>query len=125
MLASDFDLHALYEALDEQRRARQLTWAELTAEVNRTRTRLRPIALSTIRSLEHKPGGEGDGILQMLLWLRRTPESFMRGVADPRSDCFCNPSLQTGQILRWDTRALHAALDARRRRDSAMWAEVA
>ena len=61
----------------------------------------------------------------MLLWLRRTPESFMPGVADPRSDCFCRPSLELGQILRWGTRALHAALDARRRSESSTWAEIA
>ena len=30
----DFDLHALYEALDERRHSRNLTWAALTAEVN-------------------------------------------------------------------------------------------
>ncbi len=39
----DFDLRALYEALDKQRRSRDLTWSALTAEVNRHRTRLRLI----------------------------------------------------------------------------------
>lgn len=125
MVGSDFSLRALYDALDEQRRARSLTWAALADEVNHTRTRLRPIAVSTIKGLKEKPRGEGDGILQMLLWLRRTPESFMRGIDDPQSECFCRPRLAVGQILRWDTRALHAALDARRRRESSTWAEVA
>src|SRR6185369_5083043 len=88
---SDFDLQALYAALDEQRRGRQMTWSEVAAEVNQHRTRLRPIAVSTIKSLEHKPRGEGDGILQMLVWLRKTPESFVPGATDPRSEVFCRP----------------------------------
>jgi hypothetical protein len=121
----DFDLQALYAALDEQRHARQMTWAAVAAEVNQHRTRLRPIAVSTIKSLELKPSGEGDGILQLLLWLRRTPESFVPGATDPRSDRFCQPSLTTGQILRWNTEALFAALDAKRRERLVTWAVIA
>jgi hypothetical protein len=86
---------------------------------------LRPIALSTITALKEQPHGEGDGILQMLVWLRRTPESFTSGVADPRSACFVNPTPASGEILRWDTRALHAAIDARRRERESTWAETA
>ena len=80
--------------------------------------------MSTITGLKHKPVGEGDGILQMLLWLRRTPESFVAGAVDPGSELFCRPRLTKGQILRWDTRALHAALDSRRRARSLTWAQV-
>jgi hypothetical protein len=124
-VATVFDTRALYDALDEERRARQLSWKAAADEINRLRTRLRPIAVSTITGLEQKPGGEGDGILQMLLWLRRTPESFVAGALDPQSDLFCRPRLAKGQILRWDTRALHAALDSRRRSESLTWADVA
>ena len=97
----DVDLRALYEALDEQRRARDLTWAGVTAGVNRHRTQLRPIAQSTITSLKEKRSVEGDGILQMLLWLGRTPESFVPGVPDAtrrvsaaRAGAGRNPSLE-------------------------------
>ena len=125
MAAQDFDLRALYEALDEERRARQLTWKALTDEVNRHRTRLRPISTSTITGLKDKPAGEGDGILQMLIWLRRTPESFVPEMGDPRSPCFVEPDLTSGQIRRWDKRALYAALDERRRARSMTWDELA
>jgi uncharacterized protein YfiM (DUF2279 family) len=125
VLDADFSLRALYDALDEQRGARGLSWKQLADEVNRRRTSLRPIAVSTITGLEHKPSGEGDGILQMLLWLRRTPESFVRGARDPKSSCFCEPQLTDGQILRWDTQALFEGLDARRRERSLTWADVA
>ena len=61
----------------------------------------------------------------MLIWLRRTPESFTPGAVDPRSPQFVQPDLSSGQILRWDTRALYAALDADRRARSLTWADLA
>jgi hypothetical protein len=124
-VATGFDIRALYDALDGERRARQLSWKAAADEINRLRTRLRPIAMATITGLRQKAGGEGDGILQMLLWLRRTPESFVAGAVDPQSDLFCRPHLAKGQILRWDTRALHAALDSRRRSEALTWADLA
>jgi len=123
--SADFDCRALYAALDEQRRARELTWTAVTAEVNQHRTDGHPISPSTIRSLETKLDGEGDGIIQMLIWLRRTPESFVPGVVDPRSQCFVQPDISSGSILRWDTRAFFAALDEYRRVRSLTWAELA
>lgn len=122
---SDFDLRALYEALDEQRRARQLTWQALSAEVSQRRTTLRPISPSTVASLRTRGDAEGDGILQMLLWLKRTPESFVPGAPDPQSQVFVDPGLSSGQVLRWDSRALYDALDDYRRARSLTWAELA
>jgi hypothetical protein len=120
----DFDVRALYDALDERRRAHNLTWAAVTAEVNRHRIRLRPIAQSTITSLKDKQDGEGDGILQMLLWLGRTPESFVPGIPDADAPRFQLPQLARGQILRWDTRAVFGAVDARRQERGLTWAAV-
>lgn len=96
---SDFDLRALYDALDEQRRARQMSWAAVATAVNGLRTRRRAIAASTITGLKRNTAGEGDGILQMLL--------------------------TAGQILRWDTHALFTALDEQRRKRQLTWTEVA
>jgi hypothetical protein len=122
--AADFDLKALHAALDAERRTRGLNWKAVAGEISRLRTRLRPIAVSSISGLASKPGGEGDGILQMLLWLRRTPESFMSGAPDPGSVQFTRPSLVAGQILRWDTRALYEAAQARRVALGLTWAEA-
>jgi hypothetical protein len=124
-IEADFDLRTLYDALDERRRARNLTWAAVAAEVNRHHTRLRPIAQSTITGLKDKPRGEGDSILQMLAWLGRTPESFVPGIPDADAPRFQLPQLAKGQILRWDTLALFAALDARRQERGQTWAAVA
>ncbi len=123
MLQGAFDLRALYDALDERRLARGLSWADVAREVNRTRTTLRPIASSTITGLRDKPKAEGDGVLQMLLWLGRSPESFVPGGED--TDACRLPELAMGQILRWDTRALYDAMDERRRERGLTWAEVA
>jgi hypothetical protein len=81
--------------------------------------------LSTITGLRHKPIGEGDSILQILLWLGRTPESFVSNFRDSDSECFRLPSLTTGQILRWDTHALFLALNAQRLERQLTWSGVA
>ncbi len=120
-----FDLRALYEALDERRRERGLNWTGVAAEVNRNRTVRHPIAASTIAGLRDKSGGEGDGILQMLMWLGRTPESFVTGFADADASRFRLPELSKGQILRWDTRALFEAINVQRKRRQLTWAETA
>jgi len=121
----DFDLQALYRALDERRLQREMTWAALAKEVNRHRTTGSPIAQSTITGLEHRASAEGDGVLQVLLWLGRTPESFVPGVDDTHAERFRLPALTRGQILRWDTRALFAALNIRRQHQDLSWAHVA
>src|SRR5262245_43938909 len=66
-VASDFDLSALYDALDQQRQARGLTWLQVRREINAVGSAAltRPIAASTIASLRTKPLAEADGVLQM------------------------------------------------------------
>ena len=125
MPQSDFELKALYGALDQQRRARGLSWAAVTREINRFKTGGHPIATSTITGLNSKTVAEGDGILQMLLWLRRTPESFVPGVKEADSEHFRLRAPGNGRILRWDTRALHSALNAGRQARGMTWREVA
>jgi hypothetical protein len=123
-MQQEFDLQALYVALDERRRQRNLSWAAVAKEVNRFRTKRRPITVSTITGFRHKSIGEGDGILQMLLWLGRTPESFVPDITDADSKRFQLPDLTTSQILRWDTRALFLALNAQRLERQLTWAEL-
>jgi hypothetical protein len=122
---ADFDLKALYDALDEQRRSREMSWAAVAREVNRFHTEGHPIATSTITSLKDKAAGEGDGILQMLLWLRRTPESFVPGFEGADDERYRLRELPREQLLRWDTRALHAAMNAQRRARRMTWKQVA
>jgi hypothetical protein len=126
---ADFDLKALYGALDEQRRSRGLTWAAATREINRTapgeHAEGHPIATSTITSLKTKAVAEGDGILAMLVWLRRSPESFIPGFEGADSEWYrLREGLPKEQCLRWDTRKLHAALNAQRQDRGMTWQQV-
>lgn len=122
---SDFSLKALYDALDEQRRSRNMSWAAVRREVNRVKRDRHPVSASTITSLQHKAVAEGDGVLQLLLWLRRTPESFVPGFPDANADRFQLRDLGTTQVLRWDVAALHAALNAQRDSRGMTWKQVA
>jgi uncharacterized protein YfiM (DUF2279 family) len=125
---ADFSLTALYEALDEARRARAMTWAAVAREINARFCDVpghKRISASTIAGLSSKAHVEGDGVLQLLLWLRRTPESFVPGVDDAGAPRHRLRDLGTTQILRWDAVALFEALNARRRASAMSWKDVA
>src|SRR5215510_6028325 len=79
---ADFEVAALHAAIDTRRIERGMSWKAVAQEVNRADERfdIHPISASTISGLKNKRWGvEGDGVLQMLLWLDRTPESFVPG----------------------------------------------
>ena len=126
----DFELAALYRALDERRIAAGLSWQALTREINDRAVeggsaQPRAIAASTVRGLRDKRVAEGDGVLQMLLWLGRTPESFVPGhpLADAPEAAL--PDLGPHLVLRWDVRALHLAVEQQRTGRGMTWPQVA
>jgi hypothetical protein len=61
----------------------------------------------------------------MMLWLDRTPESFVPGFPNANADRFKLRKLGTRQILRFDTKALYAAVNAQRQAKGLTWNEVA
>lgn len=64
-------------------------------------------------------------VLQVLRWLKRAPESFLtdrHGMAAAEERL---PEPGPGRILRFDTRAMHGALDARRQERGLTWRQVA
>jgi hypothetical protein len=67
--------------LDAERQKRQLTWSGMVRHISGpfAGRGSRPLALSTVTSLRTKRVAEGDGVLQMLRWLDRAPESFVPG----------------------------------------------
>ena len=73
--ANDFSLRQLYEALDERRRARGLSWAAASHEISGFGLDRRAIASSTITGIGTKRVAEGNGVLHMLAWLDRPPDS--------------------------------------------------
>jgi hypothetical protein len=125
-MASDFSLTALYEALDAQRETRGLSWVAVTREINlqSERTAQNPIATSTVMGIRTRDVAEADGVLQMLLWLDRTPESFVPGHRGSEIAARL-PKVPRQQLLRFDTRALHAALEAQRTSRNMTWEQVA
>jgi len=125
---ADFDVAALYAALEAQRLESRLTWKALAREVNRAdeRAGVHPISPSTIRGLKDKLWGvEGDGVLQMLLWLDRTPESFVPGHPGAEHPDARLPRVTGGRVLRFDVPAIYGRLDAQREVRGLSWAEAA
>jgi hypothetical protein len=124
---SDFSLRDLYAALDAQRQSRGLSWSQVASEINgppkgNSRRRL---SASTVTGTRTRTVAEADGVLQMLRWLNRTPESFVPGLPESEENSARLPDVPSHQILRFDTRKLHAALDAQRLEKNVTWAQLA
>jgi hypothetical protein len=122
-----FDMSALQAALDDERRARGLTWNELAAAINEPfkGTASIPINVDTLRSMTAKRSVTSAVVLQVLRWLRRTPESFLVGRDQTAATDEELPEAEPARVLRFDTRALYAALDARRQERGMTWTRVA
>ncbi len=121
-----FEMDRLCDALEEARRERGLMWVELMAEINRVfkGTTSIPITLSTVRGMAKKSSVTSGVVLQILRWLGRSPESFLAGGGAAR-DGEKLPEPGPGRVLRFDTRAMHEALDAERRVRGLTWTQVA
>jgi hypothetical protein len=61
----------------------------------------------------------------MLLWLDRTPESFVPGHADASGARFRLPRISPNEILQFDAPALSAALNARHQARGLTWSAAA
>lgn len=118
-MADDFDIHQLYGALDQKRAAQGLTWAGVARELDQHFTK---VAAGTIKGIRDKHAVEGDGVLQMLLWLGRSPESFMPGATADQPPTLASP--ESG-VLRFDVAKTYRLLHDRRRQHNLTWAEVA
>ena len=70
-------------------------------------------------------GVEGDGVLQMLLWLDRSPESFVPGHPGAVHPDALLPRIRDQRILRFDVPLIYLKLDAQRTARGLTWAEVA
>ncbi|HMF95074.1 MAG TPA: hypothetical protein VKE96_12300 [Vicinamibacterales bacterium] len=123
--SADFDIAALHGALDAERQARGLSWPQLAREISAPFRRLRPISPSTLSGMRSHRAIEGDGVLQMLRWLNRAPESFVPGEPGVPPQPAMLPDVGPTQILRFDTRQIYAMLDAQRAERALTWAQVA
>ena len=125
-----FDAAALFDALDERRRAEQLSWTrvatelwEQSAELN-ARRHDHPISPSTLTNMARRGDTTCQHALFMLRWLERTPEDF---VLSPHPDTVGVPlpDVDSAHRLRWDLLAMYTALDDARTRHGATWKQTA
>jgi hypothetical protein len=119
---------ALYAVLDAQRRSRGMSWQQVAREISGNGESVpgaRPLSPSTVTGMREKGALEGDGVLGMLLWLQRTPESFLAGSDGNSRDTEILPEVPPGKILRFDTPAIYAALNAQRVQRGLTWQQVA
>ena len=126
----DFDIAALFDALDSQRRNRALSWQGVARELWDQSATLNarrddhPISASTLTGMAKRMDTSCQHALFMLRWLGRTPESFMPGsTADANKTAL--PSAGPDRRLRWDLQKLYAALDSQRRERSFTWQQLA
>jgi hypothetical protein len=111
-----FSIAALYDALDSQRAARGLTWTQAVREINAQfqQSGARPLGAATVTGMRNRTAVEADGVLQMLLWLNRSPESFIKGHVNSSAKSLALPAVGPDKILRFDARMMFAAIEARR-----------
>lgn len=69
-----FNSKALYEALNEQRLARNLTWREVADQIG--------VSVTTINRTKSGGRMEVDGMLAMVEWLRVPVDTFVRDSPD-------------------------------------------
>ena len=128
----DFDIPALFQALDSQRTARGLTWPQvaremwqMAAELNLSRQRDHPISPSTIINMSKRGNTTCQHALIFLKWLGRSPESFLPGVAKNAGDETWLRYTATDRRPRWHLRRLYDAINNRRQEQQLTWGELA
>ncbi|MGA7157881.1 MAG: hypothetical protein WBY53_13585 [Acidobacteriaceae bacterium] len=121
----EFDMAALFGALEAERVGRGLSWVEMVAEVNVVfrGTPSIPVAVGTVRGMLGKRSVTSAVVLQVLGWMRRTPESFLEGAEVGDGERL--PESGPGRVLRFDTRAMYEALNVRRLERGLTWRKVA
>jgi hypothetical protein len=67
----------------------------------------------------------GDGVLQVLRWLGRSPESFLTGESGATEAGTELPPSSAGGVLRFDARQIFKELDAGRAERELTWRQVA
>lgn len=127
---ADFDSRAFFAAVEEKRRAQQLSWPGLAAalweqsRVLNERRKDHPISPATIRKMADGSALSCQHALFVLRWLGVPPETFIAAPA-PGTEGVPLPSADEAHRLRWSLKKLYAALDAARTARGATWPQAA
>jgi len=130
MSIREFDIDAMYAAMDAQRVAHGLSWPNVAralwdqSAVLNERRGDHPISAATLTGIAKRGDTTCQHALFILRWLRRTPEDFLPVPPLDRAHVAL-PSVGDDRRLRWDLGAVYNALDARRRERDLTWREVA
>jgi len=123
----DFDVMALYEAMEAKRCERGLSWRQVAHEIwdqsamlNRQRQD-HPISPSTLTGIARRRDCTCQHALFILRWLERSPESF---VSTGRAGATLPPA-GPDRRLRWDLASLYGSLDEGRRQRGLSWTQLA
>jgi hypothetical protein len=126
-----FDCGALFDALDVERRERDMGWYELadqlweqSSDLNAERSGDHPLCGGAVQRLRERDATSCQYALFMLRWLHRSPEDFLAGPVRDVGDVRL-PEVGADSRLRWDLSQLHAALNERRQQLRLTWAELA
>lgn len=113
------DLSALLHALDAERLARGMTWAAIAGAVH--------VSVATLRAMPARGNVEADAAVLILQWLGRRCAEFT--VHPPRATQGRTRRVREVPVpplfARFDTIALHAALDRVRGERGLAWDQVA
>ena len=111
-----FDYKSLFKALDARRGVRKIPWRQVSVETG--------VAVSTLLGTQRGGPMEADGVRAMVAWLGRAPEHFVRISLDGHLPA---PKMRVSVAKRnrFDTTALHSALDRERQSRGLTWNEVA
>lgn len=126
----DFDIAALFEAMDAQRQARGLSWSDVAREIWELSSELNgqredhPISPATVTGMAKRGDTTCQHALFFLRWLGESPESFMPGTGTTAYERPL-PAVGADRRLRWNLKKLHSALDAQRRERDLTWKQLA
>lgn len=127
---NDFDVFAMYAAMDAQRSERALSWSQVARQIweqsillNQLR-KDHPISPSTLIGVGKRGDCTCQHALFILRWLGRSPESFLARPPAILVDATL-PSIGQDRRWRWNLKAVYAALDEQRRLRGLTWKALA
>ncbi|MGH3731829.1 MAG: hypothetical protein ACRDVC_00370 [Acidimicrobiales bacterium] len=125
----EFSVANLYQALDVQRLARELSWRQVADEIwdmsreLNSRRRDHPISPATLSGMRSRGATSCQHAMFMLHWLGRTPESFLVGDLSPLDAPL--PRVGSDRRLRWSLPQLYEAMNAQRIERGLTWSALA
>jgi len=122
----DFDVLALWQALDDRRQEREVSWRQVMEEINSASPEMpsiHPMSYSTVQNIRKRRAATCQHALALIRWLDCPPERFLTGqsVVQPKPLPIAPPDRRP----RWDIRLLADALDSKRRERGLTWKNLA